>query len=145
MGMPYGLIVSNMFTLTIATDHGLFRELNEQRRRSICAPIVEKRSPMLVEKHIDDLIEAGWNVIESDFDELAFLMWKKRAFDCLKQMLGPEHTYTQYFRDYVRQAEARNLLAGKGILTAVKAELESEKRIDFPQRSAGGCDRCSHG
>jgi hypothetical protein len=40
--------------------------------------------------------------------------------------LGPDHTYTQYFGDYVREAERTNLLAGRGILTAVKEQMRTK-------------------
>ncbi len=46
---------------------------------------------MLLEKRIDDLIEAGWEVLTSDFDEKAFLNWRKRAVDCLTDLVGSEH------------------------------------------------------
>lgn len=75
---------------------------------------------MLPEQRIDELIRAGWDVLDSDFDETAFLTWRKRAVDCLTDLLGPHHVYTEYFRDYVTRAESANLLTGSGVLIAVK-------------------------
>lgn len=79
---------------------------------------------MHVEKRIDDLIEAGWHVLESDFDNTAFQNWKRQAFNCLVALLGPNHKYTQSFKDYVKEAAEKNVLAGGGILTAVKEQIQ---------------------
>ncbi len=73
---------------------------------------------MQFEKSIDDLIEAGWLVIHSDFDEAAFQNWRRKAAICLDSLLGSEHTYSQYFRDHVRHSAESSLLTGVGILTA---------------------------
>ena len=78
---------------------------------------------MVPEKRIDDLMEAGWHVLESNFDESAFQNWRREAFDCLAAMLGPEHTYTRYFKKYVDQHPRAGLLTGGGILGAAKAEM----------------------
>ncbi len=58
---------------------------------------------MLVDNMIDDLIEAGWYVLESDFDLKALSNWRKEAFECVTALMGPDHTYTQYFKDFVRE------------------------------------------
>jgi len=42
---------------------------------------------MLGEKQIDAMIEAGWQVLESDFDPEAFGAWKKRATICVNALL----------------------------------------------------------
>ncbi len=47
-----------------------------------------------VERKIDELIDAGWDVLYSDFDVRAFDQWKKSAFSCLSALLGPDHKYT---------------------------------------------------
>ncbi|MEJ2717171.1 MAG: hypothetical protein P8182_08540 [Deltaproteobacteria bacterium] len=78
---------------------------------------------MVAEKRIDDLIEAGWNVLESDFDPRAFQVWRNRAFDCLTMLLGSKHTYTLRFANYVRQPESMDTLAGEGILSAAKEQI----------------------
>jgi hypothetical protein len=75
---------------------------------------------MSVEQRIDDLIEAGWNVLDSDFDPVAFQRWRRRAFDCLTDMVGPEHVYTRHFENFVRQGGQRELLAAGGILSAAR-------------------------
>ena len=84
---------------------------------------------MMVEKRIDDLIQAGWQVIESDFDESAFQQWRTRAYQCLSVLLGPEHTYTQFFRGCLGQESKKDLLVGEGVLAAVKERiLAGEKK-----------------
>jgi len=71
---------------------------------------------MSIERRIDDLIEAGWDVLDSDFDPVAFQRWRRSAFDCLTAMVGPDHVYTRHFGKLVRQGGKTDLLdprAGK--------------------------------
>lgn len=75
---------------------------------------------MSVEDRIDALIEAGWCMLDSDFDPRAFRRWRLTALDCLSDLLGPNHTYTLYFRTLVEQNNKLNWLAGGGILTAAR-------------------------
>jgi hypothetical protein len=75
---------------------------------------------MTGEQRIDDLINAGWHVLETDFDVVAFQHWRKLVSDCLDTLLGPDHTYTQYFEDYVQKPEKINLLTAEWILEAAK-------------------------
>ncbi len=77
---------------------------------------------MAVEQRIDDLIEAGWGVLDSDFDPVAFQRWRRRAFDCLTAMCGPDHVYTRHFENFVRQGGKTDLLAAGGILSAAKEQ-----------------------
>jgi hypothetical protein len=58
---------------------------------------------MRTEKPIDDLIEAGWRVVNSDFDETAFQNWRSKATICLESLLGEDHRSTKSFRDHVLQ------------------------------------------
>ncbi len=83
---------------------------------------------MSIEERIDDLIEAGWGVLNSDFDPGAFQRWRQRAFDCLAAMFGPDHVYTRHFENFVRQGGKVDLLAAGGILSAAK-EQESCNRL----------------
>lgn len=77
---------------------------------------------MSVEQRIDDLIEAGWGVLDSDFDPVAFHRWRRRAFDCLTAMLGSDHVYTRHFENFVRLGGKTDLLAAGGILSAAKEQ-----------------------
>jgi hypothetical protein len=72
------------------------------------------------EKAIDDLIEAGWYVLDSNFDETALQNWRDRALICLTKLLGQEHVYTRQFSDWVEHRERLNLMAAGGVLVAAK-------------------------
>jgi hypothetical protein len=74
------------------------------------------------------LIEAGWDVLKSDFDETAFQKWRREAFQCLTEMLGPKHPYTNYFKEHVHRPQRAALLTGRGILCAAKEEMVN--RVD---------------
>jgi hypothetical protein len=78
---------------------------------------------MAIDGRIDDLIEAGWCVVESDFDPVAFQQWRRRAFDCLTAMFGPDHVYTRHFENLVRQGRKTDILAAGGILSAAKEQM----------------------
>lgn len=78
---------------------------------------------MSTDGRIDDLIEAGWGVLDSDFDPIAFEHWRLRAFDCLAALLGPDHVYTRQFENLVRQGGKRDLLAAGGILSAAQQQM----------------------
>ena len=38
---------------------------------------------MSIERRIDDLIEAGWGVVDSEFDPIAFHHWRRSALASL--------------------------------------------------------------
>jgi hypothetical protein len=71
---------------------------------------------MSTDGRIDNLIEAGWGVLDSDFDLVAFQRWRCRALDCLTALVGPDHVYT-------RQFGKRDLLVAGGILSAAKEQM----------------------
>jgi hypothetical protein len=81
---------------------------------------------MKIEDEIDELIKAGWGVVESDFDPVAFKHWRLKAFECLNAMFGSDHVYTKYFEHFVRQGEKPNVLAAGGVLTAAKEHMVSK-------------------
>jgi hypothetical protein len=104
---------------------------------------------MCVQRRIDDLIKAGWGVLESNFHPAAFHNWRREAFFCLNVLLGPDHAYTDYFRSYVQEAEKKNLLVGGGILTAAKEKMvrmcqeahERENQANFlPHNCTESCE-----
>lgn len=94
---------------------------------------------MIEEKLIDDLIEAGWYVLDTNFDEAAFRNWRERALYCLAGLLGRDHHYTESFRSWVQGHEKNNVLAGGGILAAAKEEILKGRKPDNADinRSAG--------
>ncbi len=75
---------------------------------------------MFIKGRIDDVIESGWRVLDSDFDQIAFHHWRQSALDCLTDMLGPDHVYTRHFENIVREGGKKDLLAGNGILSVVR-------------------------
>ncbi len=82
---------------------------------------------MSVEQRIDALIEAGWGVLDSDFDPVAFQRWRRKACDCLTAMVGPDHVYTRHFENFVRQEGEADLLIAGGILSAAKEQMAGNK------------------
>jgi hypothetical protein len=78
---------------------------------------------MFNERALDKLIQAGWYLIESDFDAGAFAQWKDKAFDFVNDFMGSEHTYTRCFKDIVTGACEYDLLAAEGILEAVREQI----------------------
>ncbi len=91
---------------------------------------------MSTERRIDDLIEAGWFVLDSDFDPAAFHYWRQRAFDCLTDMLGPDHYYTRHFSTLLRQGEKVETLAAVGILSATQQQMAGNRQERPVQGSA---------
>jgi hypothetical protein len=81
---------------------------------------------MKIEEQIDELIKAGWGVVESDFDPVAFQHWRLKAFECLNAMFGSDHAYTKYFEHFVRQGDKANVLAAGGVLSAAKQNVVSK-------------------
>jgi hypothetical protein len=78
---------------------------------------------MAIDGRIDELIEAGWGVLDSDFDPVAFQRWRRSAFDCLTALVGPDHVYTRHFENFVRQGGKPGLIAAGGILSAAKEQM----------------------
>jgi hypothetical protein len=70
-------------------------------------------------ERIDRLIEAGFKIVETDFDAAAVQDWREKALDYLSAELGPEHPYTRRFQRYVGP-ERRAVLAGGGVLVAAR-------------------------
>ncbi len=52
---------------------------------------------MDLDKRIDDLIEAGWHVLDTDYDERALVHWKEAASAFLIDFLGRRHVVTENF------------------------------------------------
>ena len=74
---------------------------------------------------IDDLIEAGWDVLNSDFDRLAFHRWREKAWECVSKLLGPEHAYARFLAEHADGVEERNMLAAAGVLIAVREKIRN--------------------
>ncbi|MDD3471146.1 MAG: hypothetical protein PHS86_00035 [Syntrophaceae bacterium] len=61
---------------------------------------------MSQDKRLENLVEAGWHVIDSEFDRKAIMFWRRSAFEFLEELLGPEHVATQSFLLCLRHSEA---------------------------------------
>jgi len=49
-----------------------------------------------LDQQLRNLVEAGWHVIDSDFDTAAFLTWREAAVKCLNELMGPEFESSKY-------------------------------------------------
>ncbi len=78
---------------------------------------------MATELNFERLIKAAWDVTARDFDENAFLEWRKRAVEYLTEILGPDHYYTQSFGNGVSLGEGKAVLSGIGVLSAAKEQV----------------------
>jgi hypothetical protein len=56
---------------------------------------------MSIEQRIDNLISAGWNVLDSDFDPAALQRSREQAFHCVDAALGADHVTTRHFGNLV--------------------------------------------
>ena len=69
------------------------------------------------------LISAAEAMLHNGFDVRAFLNWQMLAFGALLTLLGPSNYYTQNFKQLTSEKSPRGLLAGEGLLMAVREEL----------------------
>jgi hypothetical protein len=86
-----------------------------------------------IEKLIDEVIEAGWGVLKTNFDEKAFAHWRQSAYDCIAALLAPDHPCFRLFQDHVNEPDAMSLLTGGGILYSVRELLTTSS--SEPERS----------
>jgi hypothetical protein len=75
---------------------------------------------MSIERENRRCDRSGLGVLDSDFDPIAFHQWRRRAFDCLSKMVGPNHPYTRHFGNLVQKGARTELLAAAGILSAAR-------------------------
>jgi hypothetical protein len=60
---------------------------------------------MPIERRLDDLIAAGWRALRPDSGPVAVQHWRRRAFDYMTTVYGPDHVYTRHFENCVRHGE----------------------------------------
>ncbi len=97
---------------------------------------------MSIDRKIDTLIAAGWQVIERDFDEQSFANWRTKAIDCLTDLLGNDHVYRHSFETTVRKPDKLNVLAGRGILMAARETARWGAGGTRREGYAGGDPQC---
>ena len=69
-------------------------------------------------KQIDMLIEAGWEVLETDFNEQAFRIWRERVYECISALVGKDHPYSKHFEHNLARTKHTIVLSGVGVLNA---------------------------
>ena len=62
---------------------------------------------MPIERRVDDLIAAGWRALGPDSGPVAVQHWRRRVFDYMTAVYGPDHVYTRHFENCVRQGEKK--------------------------------------
>jgi hypothetical protein len=72
---------------------------------------------------INKLISTAEAMLRYGFDVRVFLNWQMWAFAVLLTTVGPSSYYTQNFRQFTSDKSPRGLLAGEGVLMAVREEL----------------------
>jgi hypothetical protein len=72
---------------------------------------------------IDHLIEAAQNGVRNECDFKAICEWKQETIDYLIKNLGPDHYYTEFFSNYLKEVEQKSLFTGGGVLSAVREEI----------------------
>lgn len=80
-----------------------------------------------------EVINLAQLISDNGFDTGAFIVWKGVALATLIGLVGPFHYYTTKFRQFTSDASRNGLLAGEGVLCAVREHLVSasakEKRL----------------
>ena len=56
---------------------------------------------MQFSKDLDEVIEAGWHVVHTEFDEQAYFFWKKKVDHFLSNFVGPDHTDARVPKDSI--------------------------------------------
>lgn len=93
-----------------------------------------KGEKMYADRTIETLMETGWHILETDFDDAKSLQWKNRIHDWLVTLLGSEHVYCQRLKSLLSEHGPRGILVGTGILAAVKELVSSSAdRPNLPQ------------
>jgi hypothetical protein len=69
---------------------------------------------------INDLIKIAQKAVQDEIDIRTIYEWKKQTVEYLTRHLGPDHYYTRYFTNYMKEVEQQTLLTGGGLLAAVR-------------------------
>ncbi len=70
-----------------------------------------------------ELINMAQRISDGGFDVNAFISWKALAFVTLFGLLGPFNYYTRRFCNFTADSSRKGLMAGEGVLIAVKEHL----------------------
>ena len=55
--------------------------------------------PLTHDEAFEALVEAGYQVVETDLDEMAFREWRQKAVNCIAALLGSDHPYARSFSE----------------------------------------------
>ncbi len=86
------------------------------------------------ENTLDNLIEAGWNVLKTNFDEVAIEKWRKEALHCVSELGGPDHPCTEYFKTVADQrSRGGGIHDEAGAFNSAKEQISPEEKQEFLQ------------
>lgn len=74
-------------------------------------------------EYLSELINQAQIMLENGFDVQAFMAWKSFAFFFVVMLVGPSHYYTKLFPGVTSEESPKALLAGEGILVAIREGL----------------------
>jgi hypothetical protein len=74
--------------------------------------------------YLVELLNQAQSILDGGFNVEAFLAWKSFAFFFVVALLGPSHYYSKNFPSITSESSPKGLLAGKGLLIAVREELD---------------------
>ena len=80
-------------------------------------------APLTHDEAFEALVEAGYQVVETDFDENSFRKWRQKAINCIAALLGAEHPYTRSFSEHVLRRDLNSLFLGRGLVYATKRDV----------------------
>ncbi|MGA8831209.1 MAG: hypothetical protein ACLQT6_05950 [Desulfomonilaceae bacterium] len=78
---------------------------------------------MTAQSLMDGLIESGWLVIKSGFDETYFRSWAQNAKDCLDFVFGQDSIYSQHFRRLIQKYSRQHFFAAVLLLGQIRLTL----------------------
>lgn len=81
------------------------------------------------EQRLDLLIESGRKALESGCDEQNVKQWRKMAYECVVDLLGEDHAYSEHFRFRCNEMDESYLLTGVGVLTAAALGYSQHKAM----------------
>lgn len=80
-------------------------------------------------EYLMELLNQAQSILDAGFDVDAFLAWKSFAFFSVVVLLGPTHYYAKNFNSIISENTPKGLLAGKGVLIAVKEALAQHPKM----------------
>ena len=79
--------------------------------------------PLSVDEAFEALIKAAHQVIDTNFDEIAFKKWRHKAIHYIAVLLGAEHPYARSFSEHVQRRDLSSLFLGRGLVYTTKPDV----------------------